>query len=52
LVPVGSALGRHKDADLALLFPESQQWIGRDMSHLDLLNHPKVYETIKKWLET
>jgi hypothetical protein len=49
LVTLDSALGRHKNPDLNLLFPEAHQWIGRNMNHLDLLNHPDVYETIKKW---
>jgi pimeloyl-ACP methyl ester carboxylesterase len=51
LVTVSSALGRHKNGELNLLFAENQQWIGREMNHLDLLSHPEVYETIKKWLE-
>ena len=51
LVTVKSALGRHKKAQWNLSFPETHQWIGRNMSHLDLLNHPEVYETIKSWLE-
>jgi pimeloyl-ACP methyl ester carboxylesterase len=50
LVSLNSALGRHKNGDLNLLFPETHQWIARDMNHLDLLNRPEVYETIKKWL--
>ena len=52
LVTLNSALGRHKNPDLNLLFPETHQWIGRNMNHMDLLNHPEVYETIKKWLRT
>ncbi len=52
LVTLNSALGRHKNADLNLLFPETHQWIARDMNHLDLLNHFEVYETIKHWLES
>ena len=52
LVTLNSALGRHKNADLNLLFPETHQWIARDMNHLDLLNHLEVYETIKHWLES
>ena len=50
LVKVSSALGHHKNADLTLIIPETQQWVGRDMNHLDLLNHPDVYEKIKGWL--
>ena len=49
LVTLNSALGRHKNPDLNLLFPETHQWIGRNMNHLDLLSHPDVYETIKNW---
>ena len=52
LVTVNSALGRHKNAELNLLFPETHQWVGRNMKHMDLLNHPEVYKTIKKWLRT
>ena len=51
LVTLNSALGRHKNADLNLLFTESHQWVGRGMNHLSLLNHPEVYETIKHWLK-
>lgn len=50
LVPVNSALGRHKNPDLNLAFPKSRQWIGRNMNHLDLLNHGAVYETVRNWL--
>ncbi|NCF68359.1 MAG: hypothetical protein GWP61_20545 [Chloroflexi bacterium] len=50
LVPVNSALGRHEKAELTLTFPERQQWIGRSMNHLDILNHPDVYETLRKWV--
>ena len=52
LVSLNSALGHHKNAELNLLFPQSHQWVGRNMSHLDLLNHPEVYEIIKRWLKT
>ena len=50
LVPVDSALGRHDDPDRALAFPESRQWIGYGMNHLDLLSHRDVYRQIKRWL--
>ena len=50
LVPVASALGRHQKAEWTLSIPEHHQWIGRQMNHLDLLNHPAVYKTIKRWL--
>jgi pimeloyl-ACP methyl ester carboxylesterase len=51
LVTVSSGLGRHERAELTLLFAEERKWIGRGMNHLDLLNHPEVYATIKKWIE-
>jgi pimeloyl-ACP methyl ester carboxylesterase len=50
LVTLNSALGRHKNTDQTLLFPDAHQWIARNMNHMDLLNQPCVYETIKRWL--
>ncbi|MDO8787653.1 MAG: hypothetical protein Q7J42_06245 [Sulfuritalea sp.] len=50
LVPLRSALGRHKDAKRCLDFPESQWWIGHGMNHLDLLDNAKVCEQLRKWL--
>ena len=50
LVPVSSALGRHRDPRRSLSFPESQQWVGRGMGHLDLLSRPEVYAQIRCWL--
>ena len=52
LVTLNSAFGRHKNAELNLLFPKPHLWVGRSMSHLDLLNHPEAYETIREWLKT
>jgi len=50
VVPVNSALGRHKDARRTLSFPKSRQWVGYGMNHFDLLSEPAVYERIKRWL--
>ena len=50
LVPVDSALGRHKDPQRTLAFPKSRQWVGYGLSHFDLLNEPAVYERLKQWL--
>jgi len=50
IVPVYSALGRHKKAELALGFPEDHQWIAYGMGHLDLLNRTEVYDTLRSWL--
>ena len=37
LVPVASALGRHKDRARALEFPADRQWVACETGHLDLL---------------
>jgi pimeloyl-ACP methyl ester carboxylesterase len=50
IVPLASALGRHKDRRLALTFPESRQWIGYGMNHLDLLSRREVYARLRRWL--
>jgi pimeloyl-ACP methyl ester carboxylesterase len=50
LVPVASALGHHPDPDRAVVFAKSRQWIGYDMNHLDLLNHPDVADRLLSWL--
>jgi hypothetical protein len=50
LVPLNSALGRHKDPGLSLSFAKSRQWVGYGMSHWDLLNHAAVCEQTRRWL--
>jgi pimeloyl-ACP methyl ester carboxylesterase len=52
LVPLRSALGQHADPSRNLSFPESQQWIGYGMNHLDLLDRREVYERISHWLSS
>jgi pimeloyl-ACP methyl ester carboxylesterase len=42
LVPLDSALGRHRLAERTLAIPPEHQWIGYEMGHLDLLGHPAV----------
>ncbi len=49
-VPVGSALGRNRDASLKLGLPEQQQWVGFGMGHFDLLSRVQVYQKIRCWL--
>jgi hypothetical protein len=49
LVPLASALGRHRDPRLTLALPESRQWIACDTSHFELLSRPEVYERIHAW---
>lgn len=50
LVTLNSALGRHKYDDYELLFPVANQWVGRDINHMELLHHPEVYARIVMWL--
>lgn len=52
LVPVDSALGRNPKPNLTLAFPEAHQWVGFGMDHLDLLNRPEVYTTLRQWLSS
>ena len=51
LVPVDSALGRHRDPRRALAFPEPRRWVARGVGHLGLLGDPGVYAWIRRSLE-
>ncbi|NOK58777.1 MAG: permease [Chloroflexi bacterium AL-W] len=48
LVSLQSALGYHKDPERIIEFPETNQWIGHNMNHMDLLDQPEVYEQIRQ----
>lgn len=50
LVPVASALGRHRTPGLHLDFPAEHQLITFNARHLDLLNRADVYARIRHWL--
>ncbi len=50
LVSVESALGCHPDPGMALSIPESRQWVGYGINHLQLLHHPAVYAQLREWL--
>jgi pimeloyl-ACP methyl ester carboxylesterase len=50
LVPLDSALGRHKDPAQTLAFPKQRQWVGHGIGHLELLNRAEVYAQLKQWL--
>lgn len=52
MVPVDSAFGRSARAELTLGFPDAHQWIAFGTGHLDLLDKPEVYATLKAWLES
>jgi pimeloyl-ACP methyl ester carboxylesterase len=51
LVPLDSALGRHRDSKRMLAIPKDRQWVGYRMGHWELLNHPGVYRQIATWLQ-
>lgn len=50
LVPVASALGRHRDAARDLGIPEARRWVGYGVGHFDLLNRIEVYDQLRTWL--
>jgi hypothetical protein len=51
LVPVDSALGRHRDPARCLGFPPDHTWTAQGLDHMDLLDHPAVYDRILGWLQ-
>ncbi len=50
LVPLDSALGRHKDPARTLTFAEDRQWVGYGMNHLALLHRAEVFAQLRQWL--
>ena len=50
LVPVMSALGRHRDPARNLSFAPDCQWVACETGHLDLLSRRDVYERMAVWL--
>jgi pimeloyl-ACP methyl ester carboxylesterase len=50
LVPLHSALGRHRDRSRALGIPKAHRWIAYETGHLDLLRRPEVYRQLRRWL--
>ena len=50
LVPLDSALGRHKTPARTLAFAEDRQWIANGVNHLDLLSSAEVFAQLKQWL--
>ena len=51
LVPIDSALGRHADPDRCLPIPAAHQRILTSTSHMGLLHHASVLETLHDWLQ-
>jgi len=50
LVPVDSALGRHRNKALTLAFTET--WIGFGMGHVELMRRRELYATLRGWLSS
>ncbi len=50
LVPVMSALGRHKESARDLHFASDRQWIACETGRLDLLSRRDVYERMAGWI--
>ena len=50
LVPVGSALGQHRDTDRALAIPPAHQEVYYGLDHFDLLSSQAVYDRLLGWL--
>ena len=50
LVPLRSALGQHDEARHCLEFAAENQWVGRGMGHMALLDRLEVTQQIIKWL--
>ena len=48
IVPIDSALGRHRDAAFALAFDEAV--VVNDCHHVALMSQPQVYALLKRWL--
>jgi pimeloyl-ACP methyl ester carboxylesterase len=51
LVPLASALGEHKRAELAVTVPASRRMVVTRANHFDLLDRPEVYAQLLRWLE-
>jgi pimeloyl-ACP methyl ester carboxylesterase len=50
LVPLASALGKHRKPAFALRFDEARQWVAQGTNHLQLQTSPAVYERLRGWL--
>jgi pimeloyl-ACP methyl ester carboxylesterase len=50
LVPLASALGKHRDPALALTVPKGRRLVVTSANHWDLLSRADVYTTLRGWL--
>lgn len=51
LVPLQSALGKHRIPEKQLLFKEENTWIGYQMGHLELLYREELYQKLRDWMK-
>jgi hypothetical protein len=49
LVPLDSALGKHRQAARRLRFEPGHTWVGQGMNHLDLLGRAEVLAQLRQW---
>lgn len=50
LVPLSSALGDHADTARSMGIAENRRWIGDGLHHIELMNHPRLLEPLRRWL--
>lgn len=50
LVPLNSALGRHRDRQRRLRFAPESRWIAYRTGHIELLRRPEVTRQLLRWL--
>jgi pimeloyl-ACP methyl ester carboxylesterase len=50
LVPLDSALGRHRDPERCLAFAPQRQRVVHGINHLDLLSGAEVHAQLRQWL--
>ena len=50
IVPLDSALGRHKLASRCLQFAPDRQWVGQGINHIELLHNDEVLAQLRRWL--
>jgi pimeloyl-ACP methyl ester carboxylesterase len=50
LVPLASALGRHRNPARRLAFAHDRQWVGHGLGHMDLLKDSAVYAQLLRLL--
>ena len=50
MVPVKSALGKHKDPNRKLKFKKKNTWIAYEHSHVDLLSSQNVFDKLVEWM--